>query len=234
MTIGVMATCWAQAFRPDVTESIRRLGESLNLDISVPEQQTCCGLPAREAGQLQAALVAARHTLDVFDGYDVVVTPSPSCLRMLKEHIPTLMAGHPDSHAARALAERSYEWGEYLLREVGVEQLGLTFDGAITYFSSCQQEDDETIRLLLANVEGATLIPPPTRQCCGFGNNLSFRYPEVSQAIARPVVTALRLSRADLVIADDVGCLLQLAPILKRAGGPDIQHMAEFLAQSAG
>ena len=84
--------------------------------------------------------------------------------------------------------------------------------------------------LILSNVSAASFVPTPTRLCCGFGNNLSFRYPQLSQEITRPVVSALRLSRADLVITDDVGCLLQLEPLLTSAGRPDIMHMAEFLA----
>ncbi len=233
MTIAVQAPCWAQAFRPSVTQSILDLGQRLGLDLSMPTAQTCCGLPAWEAGHTDAAVDAARQTLRVFDGFETIVSPSSSCLRMMRERIPALLRDHPEATGAKALAGRSTGWWDYLVQEVGVKALKLRFDGKIAFFPPCQHQDDGSVRLLLSSVQGAMLVPDPTQQCCGYGNNLAWRYPELSQAIARPVVGAMRLSRADLIVTTDVGCLQQLAPLLKAAGAPPILHLAEFLAQTS-
>jgi len=232
MTIAIQAPCWAQSFRPSVTESILDLGHRLGLDLLAPKGQTCCGLPAWEAGHTDAAMDAARQTLRVFDGFGAIVSPSPSCLRMMREHIPALLYDQPEADGARSLAERSVGWCDYLVQEIGVESLRLRFEGNIAFYRPCQQEDDKSLRLLLSNIQSATLAPDLTEQCCGFGNNLAWRHPELSKAIAGPVVGAMRLSRADLIITTDVGCLLHLEPLLQVAGAPPILHLAEFLAQT--
>ncbi len=233
MTIAIQAPCWAQAFRPSITQSISDLGRRLDLDLSIPKAQSCCGLPAWEAGHTSAAVDAARQTLRVFEDFETIVSPSSSCLRMIREHIPALLHGHPEADRARSLAGRSISLCGYLSQDVGVESLKLRFDGRIVFYPSCQQDDEQSVRLMLANVLGATLLPDPTDQCCGFGNNLAWRHPEISQAIAGPVVGAMRLSHADLVITTDVGCLLHLQPLLPAADAPPILHLAEFLAQTS-
>jgi len=233
MTIAVHTPCWAQAFRPSITTAITGLGQRLDLDLAIPGGQTCCGLPAWEAGQRDAALEAARRTVRIFRDYERVVTSSPACLRMMQEHIPALLRDHPEAEAAQALSERSSGWCDFLVQNVGAERLGLHFEGEITYYPPCRQGNDDSIRRLLANIRHATLLPDPTHQCCGFGNNLALRHPELSQAIAGPVVGALRLAQADVILTNDVGCLLHLQPLLKAAGAPPILHLAEFMAQTS-
>jgi len=233
MSIAIHSPCWAQAFRPSVTTAIMRLGRRLELDLAIPKGQTCCGLPAWEAGQRDAALGAARRTVRIFRDYEQVVTSSPACLRMMREHIPALLRDHPEAKAARALSEHSGGWCDFLAHNVGADRLDLHFEGKIAYYPPCQQEDDAAIRRLLAGIRHATLLPDPTHQCCGFGNNLALRHPELSQAIAGPVVGAMRLVQADLIVTNDVGCLLHLRPLLQTAGAPPILHLAEFLDQIA-
>ncbi len=233
MPIAVHSPCWAQASRPSITASILQLGQRLDLDLIAPKGQTCCGLPAWEAGQRDAATEAATRTLRIFRDYEWVVTSSPSCLRMMREHIPALLRDRPEEEDAKALAGRSVAWCDYLVQEIGVERLGLRFEGKIAYYPPCQQENDIPVLRLLASIRHATLLPDPTHQCCGFGNNLAWRHPELSQAIAGPVVGAMRISQADLIITNDVGCLLHLQPLLQAAGAPPILHLAEFMAQIA-
>ena len=233
MFIAIHTPCWTQAFRPSITTSMMQLGRRLGLDLIAPKGQTCCGLPAWEAGQRDAALEAARRTVRIFQDYEWVVSPSPACLRMMREHIPALLCDQPEAEAARTLSERSSGWCDFLTQNVDADRMGLQFEGKIAYYPPCRQENDASVRRLLAGIRHATLLPDPTRQCCGFGNNLTWRHPELSQAIAGPVVGALRLSQADLIVTNDVGCLLHLHPLLQAAGAPPLLHLAEFLDQIA-
>ncbi len=233
MAIALLATCTAGAFRPGLTNAILRHGHALGLDLIAPSAQTCCGLPAWDAGQNGPALAAARHTLRVFAGFDAIVTPSPACLRMLRHHLPLLLAGQPEAADARALAAHSFTWLDYLANHVDPSQIDLSFPGKIAYFPPCTQTDDASARQLLGRIRNATLLPDPICQCCGYGANLAWRHPELGQAMASPVITALRLSRADLILTSDVGCLIHLQPLLRRPGDPRLLHLAEFLAPPA-
>ncbi|MBX7232952.1 MAG: (Fe-S)-binding protein [Caldilineales bacterium] len=230
MTLALLASCTATAFRPGLTAAILKLAGDLGLDLAIPKAQTCCGLPAWNAGQSSAALAAAQHTLKVFGGYETIVTASPGCWQMLRQHIPALLAGGPQAAEAQHLAGRSLTWLDFLAHNGYLDRLDLSFSGKIALFVPCSQADDRPLRQILARVRGAAILPDPVRQCCGWGANLTWRHPDLGSALARPVTSALRLSRTDLVLTSDVDCLQHLAPLLRETGGPAILHLAEFLA----
>jgi L-lactate dehydrogenase complex protein LldE len=230
MTLALLASCTATAFRPSLTAAILQLARELAIDLVVPSAQTCCGLPAWNAGQSSAALAAAQHTLKVFGGYETIVTASPGCLQMLRQHIPALLEGRPQADEAQRLANRSLTWLDFLSQNGHLDRLALSYSGKIALFVPCSQPDDGPLRQILARIGDAAILPDPVRQCCGWGANLAWRHPDLGRALARPVTSALRLSRADLVLTTDVDCLHHLAPLLRQAGGPTILHLAEFLA----
>lgn len=230
MTLALLSSCTATAFRPGLTTAILKLARDLGLDLVVPKAQSCCGLPAWNAGQSSAALAAAQHTLRTFGDYETVVTASPACLQMLRQHIPALLAGQPQAAAALSLAGRSLTWLDFLSQDGHLDRLDLSFSGKIALFVPCSQADDRPLRQILARIRNAVILPDPVRQCCGWGANLTWRHPELGRAMARPVSSALRFSRTDLVLTSDVDCLQHLAPILRQTGGPPILHLAEFLA----
>ncbi len=229
MRIALFATCTAQAFRPALTAAGQKLAQALGLTMVTPPQ-TCCGLPAWDAGRLEPARVAARQFVRVFAGYDLVLTPSPVCRRMVCEHMPVLLATEPEATAATALAARVLTWPSFLVAHVGVERFEPCFRGRIDYFPACTGAEEAATRLLLARLTGDEQPAAFRQDCCGYGLNLVWRYPELSRAMAEPVLMTLRLSGAALVLTDEVGCLVHLLAQQRRRGGPVLRHLVEFLA----
>jgi hypothetical protein len=80
-----------------------------------PREQHCCGLPAYDAGEQDAARDMVRQTMDTLEGVDDVVTPASSCLAMLKPRRPHLLRGDVDEvERAQQLAGRTYDLISYL------------------------------------------------------------------------------------------------------------------------
>jgi L-lactate dehydrogenase complex protein LldE len=227
--VALFASCTAQAFRPGLTAAGQKLARELGLAVATPPQ-TCCGLPAWDAGRLEAARTAARQFVHVFAGYETVITPSPACRRMVYEHMPVLLAAEPAAAEAGALAARVVTWPSFLVERIGLERFDLRFAGRIAYFPACTGEDGAAVRAILNRIVGAELAADPVRQCCGYGLNLVWRHPELSRAMTEPVLLALRLSRADVVLTDEVGCLVHLLAQRRRRAGPMVRHLVEFLA----
>ena len=93
----------------------------------------------------------------VFEPYETVVTPSGSCAAMIREHYPGLFAeGSADQAAARALADRTFEFVEYLVHvlDVDLRELGVRWKGTATYHYSCH------LRGIGVTVIASTLLPP--------------------------------------------------------------------------
>src|SRR5215471_398496 len=115
-----MATCLCDAFFDDVARATVEILEHLGCVVGFPEDQTCCAQPAFNAGDWPAARRVARHGLGVFAGEDPVVVPSGSCARMVSHGAPLLFEGEADRGAVQALAARTWELADFIVRGLGV------------------------------------------------------------------------------------------------------------------
>jgi len=135
---------------------------------------------------------------------------------MIRHSYAELFAGDPDwLPKALALAERTYEFSEYLVDELGITDVNARFDGQLTYHSSCHLLRglgvDRQPRALLAKVKGAEFIElPNTTDCCGFGGVFSIEHPEISTAMLERKVTNLVMSGASVVVSCDAGCVTNI------------------------
>jgi len=119
MNVALFVTCLADHYFADAAADAVRLLRHLGCDVSFPPDQTCCGQPAYNAGRIPEARRMAEHTLEVFADADAVVLPSGSCATMVKKFYPRLVGGE-----ATPLADRTWELGEFIVRRLGVTELG--------------------------------------------------------------------------------------------------------------
>jgi L-lactate dehydrogenase complex protein LldE len=89
-------------------------------------------------------------------------------------------------------------------------------------------------RRLLASVQGLSLTEMAGAEtCCGFGGTFCVKYPEISTRMVSDKVADIESTGAELVLAGDMGCLMNIAGRLKREGSQvQARHVAEVLAGS--
>ncbi|WP_026381258.1 (Fe-S)-binding protein [Afifella pfennigii] len=235
--VGLFATCLVDLFRPQTGFAAAKLIEAAGARVEVPERQTCCGQPAYNSGDRADAAAIARQVVAAFEGFDYVVVPSGSCAATISRHYPALLADDPSyAHRARALAEKTFELTAFLYDVMGMREVKASFSGAVTYHDSCSGLRELTVRkqprALLASVDGLTLKEMKDADvCCGFGGAFCVKYPDVSNAIVAKKVAAIEDSRAETLLAGDIGCLMNMAGKLKREGkNVKARHVAEVLA----
>lgn len=240
--VAFMVTCLGDMFYPEVGEQIVRLLRRLGVTVEFPAGQTCCGLPLFNSGYHDEARRVARHAIRRFAGAERVVVPSGSCAWMVKAEYPHLFDGDPEARAeAERLAARTFELSQFLTGVLGVASGPVPgrLAGRVTYHDSCHLlrglGESRGPRALLAGA-GAELVElPGADECCGFGGSFSVRLPDVSGAILRRKLEAIRATGADTVVACDAGCLMQIAGGLARAGDRvRARHLAEVLAETDG
>ena len=239
-SVGLFVTCLVDMMRPVVGFATVKLLEDAGCLVEVPKGQTCCGQPAYNNGDWEAARAVARTVLSAFEPYDYIVVPSGSCAGMIRHHYPLLFADDPDlAVPARKIAEKTWELTSFLTDVLGVERVEARFDGHVAYHDSCSGLREmgvaEQPRKLLASVEGLTLSELPRREeCCGFGGTFSVKMPDVSAHMVTEKVIDIEATGADTVLAGDLGCLMNIAGRLKRQGlKTEARHVAEVLADMA-
>ncbi|MEZ4770810.1 MAG: (Fe-S)-binding protein [Caldilineales bacterium] len=237
--IALFVTCLVDMYRPEAGEATVALLERQGLQVEFPAEQTCCGAAAWHAGWRAEATTLARRWIAIFEPYEAIVSPSPTCVAVVRNVYPTLLAGDPDwRRRAEAVAVRTYELTEYLANVVQVGYLPARFDGKVTYQPACQGlralHTDDAARTLLAEVAGAKVVPlSDADACCGFGGLFSVQMPEISAAMAERKAKAIEGTGADVVVTNEPGCWMQLHGMLSRRGSNcRAVHLAELLAGS--
>jgi L-lactate dehydrogenase complex protein LldE len=140
---------------------------------------------------------------------------------------------------ARALAGRTHELSAFLVNQLGVEDVGATFAGRLTWHDACHGLRDLGLksepRRLLRHVRGVELVELPNAEsCCGFGGTFSVKHPEISVAMLDEKVEAIERAGVDAVVSGDASCLMQIGGRLSRRGSSvRAMHLAEILASTA-
>jgi len=241
MRVSLFIPCIADTVVPEVGEATARVLERLGLELDYPADQTCCGQPAFNTGLWEDARRVARQFLSAFENSEVIVSPSGSCVSMIRNHYEKLFAEDTrDLERARVIGERTFELTEFLVKQLGVTELGASFSGKVTFHDSCHLNRElgikEEPRTLVRAVKGVELVEmPDSERCCGFGGTFSVKFPEVSSAMARRKAESIEACGTDTVVVCDPGCMIQIKGYLSRQGsGVQVMHIAELLGNSSG
>ncbi|KAF0108154.1 MAG: hypothetical protein FD146_1168 [Anaerolineaceae bacterium] len=237
-TVQLFVTCLVDTFFPETGEAIVRVLNRLGVRVEFPAEQTCCGQPAFNAGLRSDARPLAEHTIRIFERTSgLVIIPSGSCAAMVRHGYLELFKDDPDwLPRAEALAERAYEFTEYLVDVRGVTEVGARWEGKLTYHPSCHLLRglgvDRQPRLLLSHVKDAEIVELPEREdCCGFGGVFSVEHPELSAEFLKRKISNFEKTGAPTLVVADTGCRMHLAGGLARQGkGQRVVHIAEVLA----
>ena len=235
--VALLVTCLVDLFRPSIGFAAVKLLEDAGCTVAVPRAQTCCGQPAYNSGDKDDTKAIARQVIEAFAGFDYVIAPSGSCAGMVKVHYPELFGDEPVMRAkAEELAARTWELVSFLVDVRGVKSVSAACEGSATYHDACSGLRELGVktqpRQLLASVRGLTLKELSGAEiCCGFGGTFAVKYPEISGKMASDKIADIAATGADSVLAGDLGCLLQIAGRLSRAGSTiETRHIAEILA----
>ena len=235
--VALLVTCLVDLFRPSIGFAAVKLLEDAGCTVEVPRAQTCCGQPAYNSGDKADAKAIARQVIAAFAGYDYVVAPSGSCAGMVRVHYPELFADEPAMwEQVEDLATRTHELVSFLADVRGMTAVTAHCAQRATYHDSCSGLRELRVkhqpRRLLDSVEALSLTELPGAEiCCGFGGTFAVKYPDISEKMASDKVADIAATEADCVLAGDLGCLLQIAGKLSRAGcRVEARHIAEVLA----
>lgn len=110
MRVALFATCVNDAVYPSTAIATVKVLERLGVKVDFPASQTCCGQPQFNTGYRRETEPLVRRTARAFEGYDYVVTPSGSCVAMVRDNYPRIGARAAAEGRGEALAEAASRW----------------------------------------------------------------------------------------------------------------------------
>jgi L-lactate dehydrogenase complex protein LldE len=231
-------TCIVDAFYPQVGRAVVDVLESRGVAVDFPEDQTCCGQPAFNAGHREEARAMAAHTVEVLDATDgPIVVPSASCAAMIVHQYEGLLGEDEELvAAARRVGARVREFTQFLVDDLGIDGLTASTSGPLTFHPSCHG-----LRHLDLGGYGEQVLDEvsvdrkPLRaadECCGFGGLFALEMPEISGALMDTKIDHVEATGAETLVGYDMSCLMHLAGGMRRRGAQiEVRHIAEILAE---
>ena len=227
MKVGLFIPCYVDALYPEVGVAAYKLLKHLQVDVTYPMNQTCCGQPMANAGFEQKAVPLAKRFDDMFAGFDCVVAPSASCTAFIRLNHPRLLGG---KHLCQS-AGKTVDICEFLHDVLQVKSLPGKFPHKVSLHNSCHGVRElglsspsernvpkfNKIKDLLSLVEGVTVVEPErVDECCGFGGMFSIEEPAVSTQMGIDKLQRHIATGAEYITGPDSSCLMHLEGVARR------------------
>ncbi|ARK29232.1 (Fe-S)-binding protein [Halalkalibacter krulwichiae] len=239
MNVSLFITCLSDVFYPGVGKDVVEVLERLGCKIDFPASQICCGQPAYNSGYHRETKEVAKNMIRAFEHSEYVVTPSGSCASMLLEY-PHLFKDEPEwKEKAEKLAAKTYEFTQFIVDVLKVEDVGAKFPVKATYHTSCHMTRLLGVKdaplTLLKNVQGLEFTDLPNKEnCCGFGGTFSVKMVPISEQMVNEKISHIESTEAEVLVGADCGCLMNIGGRINRQGKPiKVMHIAEILNKQA-
>lgn len=230
MRVALFAPCFVDAFDPAAARATVEVLERLGIRVEYPPEQTCCGQPQFNAGRVDQARELATRFAGIFRDFETVVSPSGSCVAMVRKHYPKLIGENE-------VSQKTFELCEFLVHRLGVVDLGARLSGKYVLHVGCHERRElgatDAVEKLVGGIAGLERVRVESDDwCCGFGGTFAVKFPKLSVELGRRKLEPILRADPDWVISTDASCLLHLDGLLRRIGGrrPRTLHVARALA----
>ncbi len=236
MNVQLFIPCFVDQLYPSTAFNMVKVLEKAGCTVSYNTNQTCCGQPAFNAGFREESKQVCTKFVKDFEGSDYIVAPSASCVGFVRNYYTKIFDNSSQHNEVKKLGERLFEFSEFLVNVLKIENLGASLPGLATYHDSCaglrECKIKDEPRKLLANVKGLELAEMnDVETCCGFGGTFAVKFEPISVAMGDQKADNAQATGAQYLISTDLSCLMHIDGVMKNKG-LDIKamHIADVLA----
>ncbi|MEY2800289.1 MAG: hypothetical protein RI934_1277 [Bacteroidota bacterium] len=236
MKVSLFIPCFVDQLFPQTAFNTLSILEKLGCKVSYNDNQTCCAQPAFNAGFWDEAKVVAQKFIDDLPDNNYIVSPSGSCVGMVKSSYSELFTNSASHNKCRSIQQNIFELSDFLINVLKVENVGAKFPYKATYHDACGALREcgikESPRTLLKHVQGLELIEmKECETCCGFGGTFAVKFEAISTAMAEQKVINAMETGAEYIISTDISCLMHMQAYIDKNNLPiKTIHIVDVLA----
>ncbi len=241
MRVALFITCFNDTLFPETGRATVQILERLGHEVDFPLEQTCCGQMHFNTGYQREAIPLVKRFVEVFKDYEAVVSPSGSCVSMVRELYPMaakLIGDNQLLFEVEDLGAKVFELSEFLANKLEVTDVGAFYPHRVTYHPTCHslrmlKVGDAPVQLL-ENVRGIDFVELPEKEeCCGFGGTFAIKNADTSVAMLSDKLRHVLATEAEVCTAGDNSCLMHIGGGLERLRtGVKTVHLAQILASN--
>lgn len=236
MNVQIFIPCFVDQLYPSVAFNMVKVLRKAGCSVEYNSNQTCCGQPAFNAGFWNEAKDVCNKFIKDFSGSDYIVAPSASCTGFVRNYYSKLFEDSSRINEVKEVGNRLYEFSEFLIKVLGVDDFGATLNAKATYHDSCaalrECKIKEEPRRLLGKVSGLELTEMnDVETCCGFGGTFAVKFEPISIAMADQKIINASDTNSEYIISTDMSCLMHLDGYIKNKNyNLKTLHLADVLA----
>src|ERR1700742_4331389 len=128
--VSLFITCFNDTMFPQTGRAVVTVLERLGVTVDFPLEQTCCGQMHFNTGYALQTIPLVRRFVDAFADAEIVVSPSASCVGMVRDYYGRVAELAGDAGLAREVATitpRVLELSELLVDRLRGEDVGAYF-----------------------------------------------------------------------------------------------------------
>lgn len=242
MRVGFFVGCATNLIYTAVGRSVVRILLGEGIEVVIPRDQGCCGIPAYTAGDRETGRALAERNLKAFRKHkvDAIVTACATCGAALKQDYQKILGLE-----SADLGARVYDLSEFLVEHImpNLADRSRRTDRRdrgrrmkVTYHYPChlnrgQGVKDAPRKVLEALPQVDFVEMAEADRCCGGAGTFSLSHYDLATAIGRRKAGCIAASAADVVATSCPSCMMQLADMLGRNHLPQrVVHLAELVA----
>jgi iron-sulfur cluster protein len=226
--------CAVEYFYPEMGIALVKFLNRMGYKVDIPKVSVCCGLPAIHAGDANGGRKTILKNLKYMgesEEYEAFLVLCPSCGMAIKEDFKKYTLEYINEFKkCDKISKKVISFGKFV-KEKGVK-LKHIGDIKYTYHTPCHQGRGigfNPEKFLQEIFEDNFIKLQDSDVCCGFGGSFSVDFPQISSKVLDKKIENIKDTKADIVLTDCPGCVMQIDGGLKAKGEKiDVKHLSEI------
>jgi glycolate oxidase iron-sulfur subunit len=238
-TVALLNGCVMPAVFGATNEATVKVLRHNGCEVLVPRDQQCCGALLLHNGEKKTALDLARRNIEVFSRLeiDALIINAAGCGSMMKEYGELFKDDPVYRERAERLAGKMRDVSEFL-GSIPLKKPTREIRARVAYHDACHlahgQGVREQPRALLRAIPGLQLVElNESDWCCGSAGTYNLTEPDMAHRLLKRKVDNIQTTEADVVVAGNPGCLMQIRSGLQQRNLPiKAVHTIDLLAEA--
>ncbi|PLR82103.1 glycolate oxidase [Bacillus canaveralius] len=231
--VAFLTGCVMDVMFSDINQATINVLTRNGSDVTIPNQQTCCGALHVHAGDRETGRKLAKQNIEAFKDSNKVIVNAAGCGCMLKEY-PELFREDPAWHEkAEEFSAKVEDIAKYL-HDTGYEKPKAAINARITYHDACHLAHGQGVRTeprsILLDIPGVDMVHMPNAdRCCGSAGIYNITNPDMAGAVLESKMENVPAD-VEMISMGNPGCMLQMAIGVQKYGRDQkVVHTVQLL-----
>jgi glycolate oxidase iron-sulfur subunit len=226
--VGLFVGCMGSLLDHETVDAAIKVLTAAGFNVSIPEQQTCCGALDLHDGDSQTSeqLAAANCSAFAENSLDAVVTIASGCGSQMREY------------RQADFAKKVVDISQFLVKSgCDLSDQLRPLAASVCLHTPCSlknvMREEQGALKLLQQIPDIKISPLPAAiQCCGSAGSYMLDHPQMSQALLNDLLNVALEDRPEYLVSSNIGCALHISAGLRERGvALEVLHPITLIAR---